>query len=73
MNSRATPPETYCPTPPNEREAYQTYSMRYRCPCCGADLELLDRETWGRNCPDCYYVWLPPKQDITEDLSISLS
>lgn len=54
------PPETYCPTPPSERGAYQTYSMKYRCPVCGTDLELVDRDDWARSCPDCEYVWLSP-------------
>jgi hypothetical protein len=56
-----TPPELYCPTPKEEREPYQTYTMRYRCPWCGSDLELQNRVSWIRGCPQCPYEWVPPR------------
>lgn len=53
-----TPPDHYCPTPPDERREYQTYALIPQCPFCETDLELLDRVTWIRYCPECPYVWL---------------
>lgn len=33
--------------------------MKHVCPWCGADLELRDRTTWARDCPECDYIWIP--------------
>ena len=53
-----TPPNHYCPTPEGEREPYQTYALIPECPWCGTDLELHNRVTWIRYCPECPYSWV---------------
>jgi len=42
----------------DEREPYQTYSLIPRCPWCGTDLDLRDRVSWIRECPQCPYLWV---------------
>jgi len=58
-----TPPDHYCPTPEEERKPLKTYQLIPRCPWCGSDLELQNRVTWIRFCPNCPYTWVPPKHD----------
>lgn len=55
-----TPPDhrTNAP-PPEDREPYQTYTLIAVCPWCETDLELQNRVTWIRECPECPYTWVP--------------
>jgi len=33
--------------------------MKHVCPWCDTDLELHNRVTWIRYCPECPYLWVP--------------
>lgn len=35
------------------------HTAAHFCPNCGSNLNLVDRDDWHRNCPNCEYVWVP--------------